>query len=62
MRFVFVDKSSNGDAIISVNIIARRFFTMSLDGKKFFYKGFGCQLIQCPFPNRCCIECRYNFK
>lgn len=56
-----VQKSSNGDAIISVNMLARRFFVMSQADKKTTYKGLGCLFLKCPFPQRRCVDCLHKF-
>lgn len=60
-RVTMVQKSSNGDAIISVNMLARRFFVMSLDGKKTTYNGLGCRFLKCPYPHRQCKDCLHKF-
>lgn len=60
-RVTMVQKSSNGDAIISVNMLARRFFVKSLVDKKTTYYGFGCQYLKCPFPQRRCVDCLHKF-
>lgn len=59
-RVTMVQKSSNGDAIISVNMLARRFFVMSLADKKTTYKGLGCNFSKCPYPHRQCKDCLHK--
>ena len=59
-NFVFVQKSSNGDAMVSVNLLARRFCVMSLADTKQTYKGFGCQFLKCPYPHRHCKDCLHK--
>lgn len=59
-RVTMVQKSSNGDAIISVNMLARRFFVMSLVDKKTTHYGFGCYFLKCPYPQRQCKDCHFK--
>lgn len=57
---IFVQRSSNGDAMVSVNMMARRFFVMSLVYTKPTYKSYGCYLTSCQCPKRQCVNCIYS--
>ena len=59
-RDIFCQRSSNGDAMVSVNMLARRFFVMSLVDAKPTYKSYGCYLDTCPLPKRQCVNCIYS--
>lgn len=54
-------KTSNGEAIVSVNMLTRRVIVSSLVGKPVYYKGYGCRFLKCPYPERQCVECVHKF-
>jgi len=58
---MIMNKTSNGDAVVSVNTLTRRVVVSSLVGKPINYKGYGCQFLKCPYPNRLCMECPHKF-
>lgn len=60
-KIIFEQRSSNGDATVSINSLTRRICVISIIGKPIYYKGSGCCYTRCPFPERRCVECLHKF-
>lgn len=58
-----VGRSSNGNTVIDVDTLTRRVQVTPLyaDSNVKPYRGSGCGLLKCSFPNRTCNECFYKF-
>lgn len=59
-----VGRNSNGDAMIDVDTLSRRVAVYPLYASAFIkpYKGVGCSMLQCSFPDRTCKDCLHKFR